>query len=163
VRKTRYVATRGTRGTKGSRGGAVRGVAEPIARYGSDRGEVALYRTADGSVTLDVRLERETTWLTQAQMADLFETTVPNISMHVRNVFKEKELRKNSVVKEFLITAGDSIAFERSRGIWERATEVTHSHGMEPNCVPRVDRIVKQPTHRVKAIVDRPIVGGGVK
>jgi hypothetical protein len=108
VRKNRYVATRGTRG---SRVGGSGRVAEPIARYGSDRGEVVLYRTADGGVTLDVRLERETTWLTQAQMADLFETTVPNISMHVRNVFKEKELRKNSVVKEFLTTAADGKSY----------------------------------------------------
>lgn len=107
MKTPRYVATRSTKDTKGSRTGRSRGVAEPIARYGSDRGEVVLYRAPDGTVTLDVRLERETIWLTQAQMAELFQTTVPNISMHIRNVFKEGELQKGSVVKEFLTTAAD--------------------------------------------------------
>ena len=66
-----------------------------------------IYQTEDGRTRLQVRLEQETVWLTQAQMADLFQTSVPNISMHIRNVFVEGELRENSVVKEYLTTAAD--------------------------------------------------------
>jgi hypothetical protein len=71
------------------------------------RSELLFYQTEDGKTRLQVRLEGETVWLTQAQMADLFQTTVPNVSMHVRNVFEENELRPDSVVKEFLTTAAD--------------------------------------------------------
>jgi len=52
-------------------------------------------------------MENETVWLTQAQMAELFQTTKQNISLHIRNLFNENELDKNSVVKEYLTTAAD--------------------------------------------------------
>ena len=55
-------------------------------------GEIVLYRTADGGPALDVRLERETVWLSQAQLVDLFQRDQSVISRHLRNVFKEGEL-----------------------------------------------------------------------
>ena len=70
-------------------------------------GEFLLYQTEDGRTKLEVRFEGETVWLTQAQMAELFQTSVPNVSMHIRNLFAEDELRADSVVKEFLTTAAD--------------------------------------------------------
>lgn len=69
--------------------------------------ELVLYQTEDGSTRVEVRLENETVWLTQNQMAELFQTTKQNVSLHVQNLFGEKELRENSVVKEFLTTATD--------------------------------------------------------
>jgi hypothetical protein len=69
--------------------------------------EIILYQPND-SVKLEVRLEDETVWLTQAQMAELFTTTKQNISLHIGNIFKEKELTKDSVVKESLTTAADN-------------------------------------------------------
>jgi hypothetical protein len=66
------------------------------------KGEVIVYRTEDGQVKLDVRLENETVWLTQQMMADLFQTTIPNISMHVRNIFEEGELLPEATLKNFL-------------------------------------------------------------
>ncbi|MEW6506712.1 MAG: RhuM family protein [Bacteroidota bacterium] len=71
------------------------------------RGEIILYKAPDGSLALDVKLEEETVWLTQAQMVKLFENTKQNISLHINNIFKEGELLKNSVVKEYLTTAAD--------------------------------------------------------
>jgi len=71
------------------------------------RGEVVLYQTADGKAALDVRLEGGTVWLTQAQMTELFETTKQNISLHTRNLFRERELEEEAVVKESLTTALD--------------------------------------------------------
>lgn len=50
-------------------------------------------------------MQNETVWLNQLQMAELFQTTVPNVSMNIRNVCEEGELQKDSVVKEFLTTA----------------------------------------------------------
>jgi hypothetical protein len=76
----------------------------PAAPAGS---EIILYQTADGRTRLEVRLENETVWLTQAQMAELFQTTKQNVSLHIQNVFTEKELREDSVVKESLTTAAD--------------------------------------------------------
>ena len=67
-----------------------------------NRGELIIYNTQDGSTSIDVKLEDETVWLTQAQMAELFLTTPQNITLHIRNVFKEKELEQSSTCKEFL-------------------------------------------------------------
>lgn len=68
---------------------------------------IILYQTEDGITKIDVRLENETVWLTQAQMVELFQTTKQNVSLHLRNIFNEEELQEVSVVKEYLTTAGD--------------------------------------------------------
>ncbi len=65
--------------------------------------QIVIYQTLDGSTDLDVQLEDETVWLTQAQMVELFETTKQNVSLHIQNVFKEGELPKGSTVKDYLI------------------------------------------------------------
>ncbi len=71
------------------------------------KGQFLVYQAEDGQLKIDVRLEGETAWLTQAHMAELFQTTIPNVSMHLRNVFSEGELQLDSVIKEFLTTAAD--------------------------------------------------------
>lgn len=76
------------------------------------KGQVILYQTQDDQTRIEVLLEQETVWLTQGQMAELFQTTVPNVSMHIRNLFQEGELTKDSVVKEFLTTAADGKAYK---------------------------------------------------
>ena len=70
-------------------------------------GEVALYQTPDGQVRLDVRLERDTVWLTQAQMAELFGRERSVITKHIGNVFKEGELDKQSNVQNLHIAGSD--------------------------------------------------------
>lgn len=55
-------------------------------------GEVILFQTEDAQTRLQVRLDGQTAWLTQAQMAELFQTTVPNINLHLRNLYEEGEL-----------------------------------------------------------------------
>jgi len=72
----------------------------------SQKGEIVMYQP-DETIRLEVRVENETVWLTQQQMAELFLTTKQNISLHVNNIFKEDELEKDSVVKESLTTATD--------------------------------------------------------
>lgn len=68
-----------------------------------NKGEIVIYTAADGSVTLDTRLENDTIWLTQDLMARLFETTVPNINMHIKNIYEEEELEQERTIKDFLI------------------------------------------------------------
>ncbi len=72
-----------------------------------DYGEIVLYQADDGRASIDVYLRDETVWLTQAQMVELFQKTKQNISFHIRNIFREGELREESVVKEYLTTAAD--------------------------------------------------------
>ena len=64
--------------------------------------KIVIYQTEDGQTQIDVRLENETVWLTQAQMAELFEKTPQNITMHIGNAYKEGELEKESTCKEYL-------------------------------------------------------------
>ena len=71
------------------------------------KSEILLYQTEDGQTKIEVRLDNETVWLTQAQMVQLFQTTKQNISLHIRNIFSEGELQEDSVVKEYLTTASD--------------------------------------------------------
>ncbi len=69
--------------------------------------EMLFYQTEDGQSRIQVRLEGETVWLTQALLAELFQTTKQNISLHLKNIFREGELSQDSVVKESLTTASD--------------------------------------------------------
>jgi hypothetical protein len=70
-------------------------------------GQFLVYQTQDGKLKIDVRFEGETVWLTQQHMADLFQTTKQNVSLHIQNIFAEGELPQDSVVKESLTTATD--------------------------------------------------------
>ena len=72
----------------------------------SQKGEIVMYQP-DETIRLEVRVENETVWLTQAQMAELFQTTRNNITLHVGNIFKEGELEDSAVRKESLLTAAD--------------------------------------------------------
>ena len=63
--------------------------------------------TDDGQVKIDVRLEEENVWLTRKSMAELFDTTRNNITMHIKNIYAEGELKENSVSKDFLLIAND--------------------------------------------------------
>jgi hypothetical protein len=67
----------------------------------NNRDEIVLYQ-AENSIQLEVRVENETVWLTQAQMVKLFDTTKQNVSLHINNIFKEGELDHNSTVKDYL-------------------------------------------------------------
>lgn len=93
--------------------GAMRGVREPAAAYGGPAGgEIVLYQAPDGSVALDVRLERETLWLNLNQMAALFQRDKSVISRHLRNIFQEGELERSSVVAFFATTAADGKTYQ---------------------------------------------------
>lgn len=74
----------------------------------AQKNEIVLYQP-DEAVSIDVCLENETVWLTQQQMADLFQTTHNNVTQPINDIFKEQELVRESVCEESLHTASDPI------------------------------------------------------
>jgi len=94
----------------------------------SDNSEVIIYQTEDGHTKIDVRIEDETVWLTQAQMVELFQTTKQNISLHVNNAYKEGEIEASATVKEYL-TVQDEGERKVSRSIKHYNLDVIISVG----------------------------------
>lgn len=68
---------------------------------------ILIYQTEEGNTKIDVRLENETVWMTQKAIAELYQSTKQNISLHIKNIFEEQELDENAVVKFYLTTAKD--------------------------------------------------------
>ena len=73
----------------------------------NQKGEILFYQREDGSAQIDVRLEEDTVWLTQAQLAILYQSSKANVSEHIKHIFEEGELIENSVVRKFRTTAPD--------------------------------------------------------
>ena len=74
-------------------------------------GEIILYQRDDGTPALEVRLDDDTVWVTQAQLVDLFRSSKANISEHIRNVFEDGELLEDAVVRKFRTTAADGKSY----------------------------------------------------
>ncbi|WP_337966827.1 virulence RhuM family protein [uncultured Flavobacterium sp.] len=70
-------------------------------------GEILIYQNQEGNIKIDVLLEEETVWLTQAQLCNLFAKSKATVSEHIKNIFEEEELNENSVVRKFRTTASD--------------------------------------------------------
>ena len=77
-----------------------------------DNGNVIVYVDDNGKPQVDVRFQDETVWLTQAQLVDLYQSSKANVSEHIKNIFDEGELDKNSVVRKFRTTASDGKNYE---------------------------------------------------
>jgi hypothetical protein len=75
-------------------------------------GEIVLYQTKDGLTRIECRFENETIWLTQKLMAELFQKDVRTINEHIQNIFEEGELKPDSVIRKFRITAADGKTYE---------------------------------------------------
>ena len=79
---------------------------------GPGGGEIVLYQTPDGTVSLDVRLERGTIWLSQKQIAEVFATERSVVTKHLHNIFTSGELQRDSVCSFFAHTAGDGKTYK---------------------------------------------------
>ncbi|MGE0157197.1 MAG: virulence RhuM family protein [Geobacter sp.] len=73
---------------------------------------IQIYQDTDGKTALEVKLDQETVWLTQKQMAMLFGKTIPTVNEHIKNTFKEGELEENAVIRNFRITAADGKQYD---------------------------------------------------
>ncbi len=78
-----------------------------------EQGEIIIQQTNDGKNKIDVKLERETVWLTQTQLVELYQSSKSNVSEHIKHIFEEKELEENSVVRKFRTTASDGKQYEK--------------------------------------------------
>ena len=70
-------------------------------------GEIIIYQTDDGLTKINVNMQEETVWLSLDQMAELFQRDKSTISRHIKKIFEEGELQRNSVVANFATTAAD--------------------------------------------------------
>ncbi len=76
------------------------------------QGNIVIYQTEDGRTHIDVKMEDETLWLTQAQLVELYQTSKSNVSEHIKHIFEEGELNASSVGRKFRTTAGDGKNYE---------------------------------------------------
>ena len=77
-----------------------------------NKGEIIIYQNKENDISLNVRLESENVWLTQANLVDLYQSSKSNVSEHIKHIFEEKELDENSVVRKFRTTAADGKSYE---------------------------------------------------
>ena len=106
----------------------------------NEQNNFIIYTTDDGQVDIEVRLEDENVWLTQNSMAELFDTTKQNISLHIKNIFEEKELEENSVVKECLTTAKNEKKREFFKTVQNKMHYAVHGNTAAEVIFNRVDR-----------------------
>lgn len=76
--------------------------------------EILIYQTEDGQTKIDVKIQDETVWLTQAQLCELYQTSKSNISEHIKHIFEEGELEEAAVVRKFRTTAADEKNYNTS-------------------------------------------------
>ena len=77
-----------------------------------ENNKVLIYTDSNGLTKIDVKLEENTLWLTQAQMCDLYQTSKSNVSEHIKHIFEEGELQEDAVVRKFRTTAADGKNYE---------------------------------------------------
>lgn len=77
-----------------------------------NKGEILIYQTEDGLTSIEVKLQGETVWLTQQQLVELYQTSKSNVSEHIKHIFEEGELDKESVVRKFRTTASDGKRYD---------------------------------------------------
>ena len=75
---------------------------------------IIIYNTIDGKASVVLYAHDGSVWMNQNQLAELFDTSVPNISMHIANILKEGELDRNSVIKNYLTTASDGKQYAKA-------------------------------------------------
>lgn len=83
-----------------------------MMRMATADSSIFLYQSPDGSTSFEVRLDQETVWLTQKQMAELFNKDVRTVNEHLKNIFREGELEESSVIRKFRITASDGKTYD---------------------------------------------------
>ena len=86
----------------------------------NNHGEMIVYQSADGQTHIDVRFENETVWLSLDQMAELFERNKSTISRHLKNIFAEGELNRDSVVARYATTAADHKTYQVDYRVFRR-------------------------------------------
>ena len=92
---------------------------------GENKSEIIIYQSEDGLTHIDVKIDNETVWLTLDQMAALFDRDKSTISRHVKNLFDERELERESVVAKFATTASDGKTYQERYAHYSRHKKQT--------------------------------------
>lgn len=82
-------------------------MSKDLTNSGIARHDIIIYNTDDGKASVSLFAKDGKVWMNQNQLAELFATSIPNISMHISNILKEGELANDSVIKDYLTTASD--------------------------------------------------------
>ncbi len=77
-----------------------------------NKSEIVIFKPEDEKISVDVRFEGETVWLTQAQLVDLYGSSKANVSERIKHIFEEEELEEDSVVRNFRTTAADGKSYQ---------------------------------------------------
>jgi hypothetical protein len=97
----------------------------------SSKGRFLVYEAPDGELKLDVRLEEESVWLSQRQMAELFGCSTDNISLHLKNIYAEGELDLSSTTEDFSAVRLDQFLTMTGRELLDHAGTVSHEKAMQ--------------------------------
>ena len=98
--------------------------------------KVIIYNTEDGKTEIEVSLEDETVWLSQSQMAELFQKDIRTISEHIQNVYLEKELEKNPTIRNFRIVQKEG-RVKKGEDCKERTEKISRAEKAEIKVLPR--------------------------
>jgi hypothetical protein len=102
-----------------------------IGRGAMDQNNIKIYQTADGETRIDVRFERDTLWLTQAQMAELFDKDSDTIGLHLKNIYESGELEENSTTEDSSVVRQEGKRQVKPVGWGEERTPTRWWHGRQ--------------------------------
>ena len=110
-------------------------------------GEILIYQTEDGLTKINVKMQDETVWLTQQQLAELDQSSKSNVSEHIKHIFEEGELDEESVVRKFRTTASDGknysvIHYNLDMILSSGNRKLLTGAGKKPRCVPSHREII---------------------
>lgn len=77
------------------------------------KSQIIIYKTESGEIKIDVRFDGNTVWLTQKHLAELFAVTIPTINEHIKNIYKEGELKESSTIRKFLTVQKEGMREEK--------------------------------------------------
>ncbi len=84
----------------------------------NERGNIVIYQTEDGQTHIEVKMEDDTVWLTQAQLVELYQTSKSNVSEHIKHIFEEGELEQELVVRKFRTTTQHGAIEGKTQDNW---------------------------------------------
>ena len=102
-----------------------------LQSYIMPENKVIIYTANDGKTKIDVKLEEETLWLTQAQMCELYQTSKSNVSEHIKHIFEEGELDKEATVRKFRTVQTEGVTDSGTR---RNRTLIQPSNSCNLNC-----------------------------
>jgi hypothetical protein len=119
-------------------------VKEGLKSIMKEEQNIIIYNTADGKASVSLYAKDGSVWMNQNQLAALFDTSVPNISMHISNILKEEELSQNSVIKDYLTTAADGKKIDEIYSLFDKRRKEFEAIQADEEDLKELDEIEKK-------------------